>query len=64
MLEVPITISSDQTANNYAFSLEKLPGIVSFFTRPVDEAEVFIDGTSVGMTPLISPEQKQSPDTL
>jgi formylglycine-generating enzyme required for sulfatase activity len=51
-LEVPVTISPDQGANSFSFSLEKLPGIVSFYTRPVDEAEVFVNNTSIGMTPL------------
>ncbi len=51
-LEIPVTISPDQAANTFSFTLEKLPGIVSFFTRPVEEAEVFVNNVSVGMTPL------------
>ncbi len=51
-LEVPLTISSDQTANTQAFALEKLPGIVSFYSKPVDKVEVLIKGKSVGFTPL------------
>jgi len=51
VLETPVTISSEKTANNYTFILEKLPGIVNFFTEP-DNAEIFVNGNSVGMTPL------------
>lgn len=50
-LETPVTIGKEQTANNYNFILEKLPGLVSFFTDPA-AAEVYVNGTAYGTTPL------------
>jgi formylglycine-generating enzyme required for sulfatase activity len=50
-LEAPVTISRNET-NRFAFSLEKLPGRVDFFTTPVEGAQVIIDGRSAGTTPL------------
>jgi formylglycine-generating enzyme required for sulfatase activity len=50
-LEAPVNISKNET-NRFAFTLEKLPGRVDFFTTPVDRAQVFIDGKNIGETPL------------
>jgi formylglycine-generating enzyme required for sulfatase activity len=50
-LEAPVTILKNQT-NRFAFTLEKLPGRVDFFTTPVDGAQVIIDDISNGRTPL------------
>ncbi|HHD56966.1 MAG TPA: PEGA domain-containing protein [Desulfobulbaceae bacterium] len=38
--------------DHFAFTLEKLPGRVSFTSSPVNGAEVLVDGHSVGTTPL------------
>ena len=50
-LAEPVTISDDQ-ANSYAFTLEKLPGRIDFITTPVDGARVYVDGQDIGATPL------------
>jgi formylglycine-generating enzyme required for sulfatase activity len=43
------------------FALEKLPGLLSVTTKPEVEAEVFVDGRSVGSTPLASVELAAGP---
>ncbi len=50
-LEAPVILSEDGV-NRYAFSLNKLPGRVAFFTTPVDGAAVFVDDRGIGSTPL------------
>jgi formylglycine-generating enzyme required for sulfatase activity len=50
-LEAPVTILKNET-NRFAFTLEKLPGRIDFFTTPVDGAQIIIDDRSMGITPL------------
>ena len=50
-LKKPVTIAKN-ARNHFSFVLAKLPGRVDFITTPVDGAQVFIDGSSIGMTPL------------
>ncbi len=38
--------------DHFVFTMEKLPGRVSFTSSPVNGAEVLVDGHSVGKTPL------------
>lgn len=45
-----ITVAAGK--DHFAFVLEKLPGRVTFISRPVSGAEVLIDGHSLGKTPL------------
>ena len=52
-VEAPIIISN-KTANRYSFTLEKLPGLVTFRTTPEEGAEVFIDDSKVGVTSLVN----------
>ena len=49
-------IISNKTANRYAFTLEKLPGLVTLRTTPEEGAEVFIDDSKSGLTPLLNYE--------
>ena len=45
-----LDISPDR--NHFSFTLEKLPGRVSFASSPVSGAEVRVDGQVIGKTPL------------
>ncbi|NNF51348.1 MAG: PEGA domain-containing protein [Gammaproteobacteria bacterium] len=47
--EFVVERSGNQTIT---FSLEKLPGLVSFVSEPVADASVFVDGQRIGTTPL------------
>ncbi len=38
--------------DHFSFTLEKLPGLVSFTSSPVNGAEVLVDGRLLGKTPL------------
>ena len=50
-LAAPVIISGNET-NSFAFTLEKLPGRIDFITTPVAGARIFVDGQSIGTTPL------------
>jgi len=50
-LEESIKVSSNRV-NRFEYLLQKLPGIVDILTRDTPDAEVFIDGKSMGHTPL------------
>lgn len=63
MLEMPVTISEDQTANQYSFTLEKLPGLVNILSDPVG-AKVFVDENQIGLTPLHKKEVTAGSHTL
>lgn len=46
-----ITIAQGEE-NSKVFTMEKLPGLVEINSRPVDGADVFVDGSHLGKTPL------------
>lgn len=50
-LAAPVAIRSGEGADRYAFRLEKLPGLVSFYSQP-EGAEIFIAGSLLGETPI------------
>lgn len=56
-LEQTIEISDDASQVR-SFTMEKLPGLLSISTRPVDGVEVKIDGEAAGITPLSEVELK------
>ncbi len=49
-LSEQITVAAGK--DQFAFVLEKLPGRVTFVSRPVSGADVFVDGHFLGKTPL------------
>ncbi|MGW8161904.1 MAG: PEGA domain-containing protein, partial [Desulfobulbales bacterium] len=51
ILEAEVIIA-DRTANPYTFTMTKLPGRIDLITDPVRGAEVFINDSPVGQTPL------------
>lgn len=50
-LEAEVVIAG-RPANRYSFTMAKLPGRIDFLTDPVIGAEVLIDGSPAGLTPL------------
>lgn len=54
-LESPIEIS-DERNQTFQFNLERLPGLLTVSTDPVEGAMVIVDGEEVGVTPLESME--------
>ena len=53
-LDVPLTVGAERN-QEYRFELTRLPGLISFSAVP-EGADVAIDGTELGQTPLIDVE--------
>ncbi len=54
-LESPIEIT-DERSQTFQFNLERLPGLLTVTTDPLEGAVVIVDGEEVGVTPLESME--------
>jgi formylglycine-generating enzyme required for sulfatase activity len=50
-LEESIEVGDDRSPS-FRFALERLPGFLKITTSPAEGAAVWVDGTSVGLTPL------------
>jgi formylglycine-generating enzyme required for sulfatase activity len=50
-LDESVTIS-DNDANRFTFTLDKLPGRIDFFTTPLEGSQIYVDGQHIGVTPL------------
>ncbi len=46
----------EESSQTIRFQMQKLPGQVSFATKPAVAAEVFVDGRSIGQTPIAAAE--------
>lgn len=51
-LQAPLQVTR-QSSSAYHFELEQMPGLLAVHTTSIEGAEVFVDGISVGVTPLV-----------